>query len=571
MVKSVERSTGSSLDIVPLGGLGEFGKNMMTYRMDDSMVVVDAGIMFPSHEHAGVDLILPDTNYIDEHRKALQGIVITHAHEDHIGALPYVAKRLGVPVYGTKLTIAMIRKRLDEHELLDDVELVEVTPGESFSIGVFGVELVHVTHSLADAVAVVLETPFGKILHTGDFKVDDAPPIGPPIDLKRLASLGNEGVVCMLSDSTNAEVSGRTGAESSVAAALDELVRDAPGRVLLSCFTSSTHRIQVAIDIAAELGRKVALLGRSMVGNVQTAIDVGYLRVPAGVLWSTEDLENVPRSKQLVITAGSQGEQLSALSQIANDTHRYVKLEPGDRVILSSRVIPGNERAVNRVVNRLFRLGADVVQQRDAHVHVSGHGSAEDLDMVLRLVKPKSFIPIHGEWRQLFHHAKLARESGIDPENVILAEDGDVVRVHADGANGADGPGGAQVVDHFDLEHVLLDGSGLGMVEDCVVRDRRRLAATGVVVPMVSLSPGRRPQVSDILSRGFIESEDAEALLSEAHDAMLAAVEKLSSDDAENENAIEELLESTLKRFFRKRGIRRPVILPVVVTSEKEP
>jgi len=565
MAKSV-----NPVDIVPLGGLGEFGKNMMTYRMDDSMVVVDTGIMFPGTEHAGVDFILPDTSYVDEYRKALQGIVITHAHEDHIGALPYVAKRLGVPVYGTKLTIAMIRKRLDEHELLDDVELVEVTPGESFSIGAFGVELVNVTHSLADAVAVVLETPFGKILHTGDFKVDNAPPIGPPIDLKRLASLGDEGIVCMLSDSTNAEVSGRTGAESSVAAAFDELVRDAPGRVLLSCFTSSTHRIQVAIDVAAKLGRKVALLGRSMVTNVQTAIDVGYLRVPAGVLCTAEDLENVPRAKQLVITAGSQGEQLSALAQIANDTHRYVKLEPGDRVILSSRVIPGNERAVNRVVNRLFRLGADVVQQRDAHVHVSGHGSAEDLEMVLRLVKPKSFIPIHGEWRQLFHHAKLARASGVDPDSVVLAENGDVVRVTADGADG-DGSGRIQVVDHFDLEQVLLDGSGLGLVEDCVVRDRRRLAATGVVVPMVSLSPGGRLQVSDILSRGFIENEDAEALLSEAHDVMLAAVEKLSSDDAENEKAIEDLLESTLKRFFRKRGIRRPVILPVVVTSEEEP
>ena len=561
MAKSVERSAGSSIDIVPLGGLGEFGKNMMTYRCGDSMVVVDAGIMFPGPEHAGVDFVLPDTRYIDEYRKALQGIVITHAHEDHIGALPYVAKGLGVPVYGTKLTIAMIRKRLAEHELLDDIELVEVTPGDSFSIGAFGVELVHVTHSLADAVAVVLETPFGKILHTGDFKIDDAPPVGPPIDLKRLAALGDENVLCMLSDSTNAEVSGRTGAEASVAAAFDELVRDAPGRVLLSCFTSSTHRIQVAIDTAVAHGRKVALLGRSMVGNVQTAIEVGYLRVPAGVLWATEDLDNIPRSKQLVITAGSQGEQLSALSQIANETHRYVQLEPRDRVILSSRVIPGNERAINRVVNRLFRLGADVIQPGDAQVHVSGHGSAEDLDMVLRLVKPKSFIPIHGEWRQLFHHAKLARESGVDPDSVFLAEDGDVVRVDADSA---------QMVGHFDLEPVLLDGSGLGLVEDCVVRDRQRLAATAVVVPMVSLSKGRRPHVSDILSRGFIENENAEALLSEAHDVMLAAIEKLSTDDAENENALEDLLEKTLKRFFRKRGIRRPVILPVVVAAEDE-
>jgi ribonuclease J len=562
MAKSVERSAGSSLDIVTLGGLGEFGMNMMTYRLGDSMIVVDAGIMFPSTEHPGVNLILPDTSYVDEHRRALDGIVITHAHEDHIGALPYLVKQLGVPVYGTKLTLAMIRRRLDEHALLGDVELVEVSPGETFALGAFGVELVHVTHSLADAVAVILETPFGKVLHTGDFKVDDAPPVGPPIDLKRLAALGNEGVVCMLSDSTNAEVSGRTGAERSVAAAFEDVIRQARGRVLLSCFTSSTHRIQIAIDTAVALGRKVALIGRSMVDNVQTAIDVGYLRVPPGVLWAVEDLDDIPRGKQLVITAGSQGEQLSALSQIANDTHRHVALERGDCVILSSRVIPGNERSINRVVNKLFRLGADVVQPSDARVHVSGHGSAEDLDMVMRLVKPRSFIPIHGEWRQLFHHAKIAREGGIDADDVFLAEDGEVIRID---------PDGARTVDHFELEHVFVDGSGLGLVDDCVVRDRRRLAAAGVVVPMVSVSPGRRPHVSDILSRGFIDNEDAEALLSEAHDVMLAAVEGLSAGEAEDERTVEDLLESTLKRFFRKRGVRRPVILPVVVESEDEP
>jgi ribonuclease J len=562
MVKTVERRpAGGSLDIVPLGGLGEFGMNMMTYRMDESMVVVDTGIMFPTHEHPGVDLIVPDTSYVDEHLKGVSGIVLTHAHEDHIGALPHVIERFGVPVYGTKLTLAMVRRRLIQHDLQDEVELVEITPGEQFTIGAFGAELVHVTHSLADAVAVVLETPFGKILHTGDFKVDDAPPVGPPIDLKRLAALGNEGIVCMLSDSTNAEVSGRTGAEASVGAAFETIIRDAPGRVLLSCFTSSTHRIQVAIDVAVKLGRKVALVGRSMVDNVQTAIDVGYLRVPAGVLWAVEDLGSVPNSKQLVIIAGSQGEQLSALSQIANETHRYITLDPGDRVILSSRIIPGNERSVNRVVNRLFRIGADVIQPGDAKVHVSGHGSAEDLDIVLRLVKPRSFIPIHGEWRQLFHHAKLAREAGVDSDDVFLAEDGDVVRI--------DG-GGAQMVGHFETDPAMIDGSGLGLVEDCVVRDRKRLAATGVVVPMVSLTPGRQPQVSDILTRGFIDNDNAEALLSEAHDAMLAAISELSSEAADDENAIEVVVEAALKRFFRKKGVRRPVILPVVVQGEDE-
>ncbi len=563
MVKTVERrSTGSSLDIAPLGGLGEFGMNMMTYRLDESMVVVDTGIMFPATEHAGVDLILPDTSYIEEHLKGLQGIVLTHAHEDHIGALPHFVERFGVPVYGTKLTLAMVRKRLIQHSLQDKVELVEITPGAHFSIGAFDTELIHMTHSLADAVAVVFDTPVGKVLHTGDFKVDESPPVGPPIDLKRLAALGDEGVMCMLSDSTNAEVSGRTGAEASVGEAFETIIRDAPGRVLLSCFTSSTHRIQVAIDVAVKFGRKVALVGRSMVENVHTAIDVGYLRVPAGVLWATEDLGNIPKSKQLVITAGSQGEQLSALSQIANETHRFIKLDPGDRVILSSRIIPGNERSVNRVVNKLFRIGADVIQPGGAKVHVSGHGSAEDLDMVLRLVKPQSFIPIHGEWRQLFHHANLAREAGVDPDDVFLAEDGDVVRID---------DAGAQMVGHFDTEPVMVDGSGLGLVEDCIVRDRRRLAATGVIVPMVSLTPGRRPEVSDILTRGFIENENAEALLSEAHDAMLAAISKLADDEADNENAIEDVVEATLKRFFRKRGVRRPVILPVVVQGEEEP
>jgi len=559
MVKTASETAGRSVEIVPLGGLGEFGMNMMTYRFGDSMVIVDTGIMFPATEHAGVDLIHPDTSYVEEHLGTLRGIVLTHAHEDHIGALPFLVGKLGVPVYGTRLTLAMVRKRLIDREV--DVELIEITPGEPFSVGAFGAEVIHVTHSLADAVAVVLDTPFGKILHTGDFKIDDAPPVGPPIDLKRLAALGDDDVVCMLSDSTNAEVSGRTPAEISVAEPLESIVRDAPGRVLLSCFTSSTHRIQIAIDIAAKLGRKVALVGRSMVDNVQTVIDVGYLRAPSGVLWATEDLDQVPTSKQLVIIAGSQGEQLSALSQIANQTHRFVTLDPGDRVVLSSRVIPGNERAVNRVVNLLGRLGAEVTLPSAAHVHVSGHGSAEDLDTVIRLVKPRSFIPIHGEWRQLFHHGKLAREAGVDSDNVCIAEDGDVVRIDGEGT---------RMVDHFELEPAFVDGSGLGLVDACVVRDRRRLAATGVVVPMVSVTANGRAQVSDILTRGFIDNEGAEALLSEAHDAMLAAVAALSADEASDESAIENAVETTLKRFFRKRGVRRPVIVPVVVHGEDE-
>ena len=562
MANSVERGPADNpLSIVPLGGLGEFGLNMMTYHCGDDFLVVDTGLMFPGPEQPGVNLVLPDTTYLEEHRGALKGIILTHAHEDHIGSLPYVLRDFEAPVYGTRLTLGMVRRRLGEHGLLDRVELREVAPGESFNVGGFGAELVHVTHSLADAVAVVLDTPAGKVLHTGDFKVDEAPPVGPPIDLKRLAELGDEGIVCMLSDSTNAEIPGHTGAENSVTEAFEDIIENAPGRVLLSCFTSSTHRVQVAIDVAARLGRKVTLVGRSMVENTNIAIDLGYIRVPQGVLFPLEDLDKLPRRKQLVVTAGSQGEALSALSQIANDTHRYVSIEPGDRVILSSRVIPGNARLVNLVVNRLYRLGADVFQPDNAPVHVSGHGSADDLAMVLRLVRPASFVPIHGEWRQLFHHAKIARENGVASDGVFLAEDGDVLRFDGDGP---------AIVDHFDTVARLLDSSGLGLVDDCIIRERRRLSATGVIVPVLSLDPGGRPVVSDILTRGFIDTDDSEALLSEAHDVMLASLEELTTEEAESESGIENHVEARLKRFFRKKGIRRPVILPVVMELPEE-
>ena len=391
--------------------------------------------------------------------------------------------------------------------------------------------------------------------------MDEAPPVGAPIDLKRLAELGREGVLCMLSDSTNAEVAGRTGNESSVAGAIETLITEAPGRVIFSCFTSSTHRIQIALDVAAKLGRQVALVGRSMVENTQTAMDLGYIKAPAGLIRAIEELDQVPRHKQLFITAGSQGEPFSALAQVANDTHRYISVEAGDRVLLSARVIPGNTRAVNHVVNRLHRLGADVFQPGRADIHVSGHASAEDLDMVLRLVQPESFVPIHGEWRQLFHHAKIARDGGVDPDRVFLAEDGDVLRFEE---------GSAAIVDHFDTERELLDSSGLGLVDDCVVRDRRRLSAAGVVVPMLSLTSKGAPVVSDILSRGFVDNEEAEAMLSEAHDIVLDAVRALSSEESRSEQAVEDLVEMTLKRFFRKKGIRRPVILPVVLEAEEE-
>jgi ribonuclease J len=543
-----------------MGGLGEFGLNMMAYRFADTLLVVDAGIMFPSHETPGVDLLLPDTSYLDAHADRISGIVLTHGHEDHIGALPYLLRTHRVPVFGTRLTLGICRRRLEEHGLLGEVELREVAPGARARIGPFEVEFIYVSHSLADSVALAIRTPLGTVLHTGDFKIDEAPPVGPPIDLKRLAEIGEEGVLCLLSDSTNAEVPGKTGAEASVAPAIEEILKDAPGRVLLSCFTSSTHRIQIAIDLAAKHGRKAILSGRSMVENTAIATTLGVLRAPSDVLWPIEDIDRLEPREQLVITAGSQGEPMSALSQVANRTHRFVSLEPGDRVILSARAIPGNEKAINRVVNELFRLGADVYYPPRAAVHVSGHASAEDLAMLFRLVKPRHFVPIHGEWRQLYHHARLARESGLEEKDVFLTENGDVLRFDGEGA---------RLADRIETGRTLLDGSGLGLVDDCIVRDRRRLAATGIVVPMVSFSASKRLEVSDILSRGFIENEGGEELLAEAHDEMLRALKKLPQQNGYNESAVEELLESTLKRFFRKRSVRRPVIVPVVVSSEE--
>lgn len=563
MVKSAHprsRSRGGSvLEVIPLGGLGEFGLNMMVYRLGDDIIVVDAGVMFSSPENPGVDLLLPDTSYLDAHRDLVRGVVLTHGHEDHIGALPYLLREHPVPVCGTKLTLGLCRRRLEEHGLLERVELREVAPGARARLGAFEIEFIYVSHSLADAVALAISTPLGLVLHTGDFKIDEAPPVGPPIDLKRLGELGEQGVLCLMSDSTNAEVPGRTGAEASVTAGFEAIVEDAPGRVFLSCFTSSTHRLQIAFDLAAKYGRKVMLVGRSMVENVQIATSLGYLRAPSDLLWPVEDIARLPRAKQLVVTAGSQGEPMSALAQIANGTHRFAVAEPGDRVILSARSIPGNEKAINRVVNQLFKLGTEVFYPPKSNIHVSGHGSAEDLAMLLRLVKPRHFVPIHGEWRQLFHHAKIASATGVEPGSVFLAEDGDVLRFDGDGA---------RMADRIETGRLLVDASGLGIVEDCVVRDRRRLAAAGILVPMVSFNASKQLDVSDILSRGFIENEQGEALIAEAHDLMVEAVRGLPRGEQRNERAVEEVLETTLKRFFRRKSVRRPVIVPVVVTTE---
>ncbi|MEE9264598.1 MAG: ribonuclease J [Vicinamibacteria bacterium] len=545
------------LEIIPLGGLGEFGLNMMVIGMGDTCFVVDVGVMFPDSELLGVDLVIPDMSYVFNNKERVKGIFLTHGHEDHIGALPYLLREMQVPVYGTRLTLGMCRKRLEEHELADRVELNTVVPGESQTIGPFQIDFIRVSHSLADSMALAIETPYGRIIHTGDFKFDQSPVVGEPIDMHRLAAYGEKGVMALLSDSTNSEVKGHTGSEKDVIEAFEEIISRTPFRVFVACFTSSTHRVQLAIDLAAKYGRKVALLGRSMSQNVQTAMDLGYLRVPGDLLIRPADIPKTPRNKLLILTAGSQGEPFSALSQIAIDNHKHAAIEPGDAVILSARVIPGNERAVSRVINHLYRRGAEVIQPSAAEVHVSGHGSAEELKLMLNLVRPRHFIPIHGEWRQLVSHARIAEGLGIPSERVLLAEDGDVI---------AFDERGGRITRKEETGRVFVDGSGLGDVGDIILRDRQHLSEGGIVIPVVSINKqsGRVETPPEIITRGFLAGED-DSLLDEVRDLVIATVEGSPPEEVADWGLIKDKIQTELRRFFRKRTQRRPMILPIVM------
>ena len=545
------------LEIIPLGGLGEFGLNMMVISMGDTCFVVDVGVMFPDSELLGVDLVIPDMSYVFENRERVKGIFLTHGHEDHIGALPYLLSEMQVPVYGTRLTLGMCQSRLEEHKLADRVELVTVAPGESQTIGPFQIDFIRVSHSLADSMALAIETPYGRVIHTGDFKFDQSPVVGEPIDMHRLAAYGEKGVMALLSDSTNSEVSGHTGSEKDVTDAFEEIISRTPFRVFVACFTSSTHRIQLAIDLAAEYGRKVALLGRSMSQNVNTAMDLGYMRVPGELLIRPADIPKIPRNKLLVLTAGSQGEPFSALSQIAIDNHKHAAIEPGDAVILSARVIPGNARAVSRVINHLYRRGAEVIQPSLARVHVSGHGSAEELKLMLNLVRPRYFIPIHGEFRQLVSHARIAAGLGLPNERILLAEDGDVIAFDEQGG---------RITRKEETGRVFVDGSGLGDVGDIVLRDRQHLSEGGIVIPVVSINKqtGRVETPPEIITRGFLAGED-DSLLDEVRDLVIATVEDSPPEEVADWGLIKDKIQTALRRFFRKRTQRRPMILPVVM------
>ena len=547
------------LHIVPLGGLGEFGMNCMAIRWGDDIVVVDAGLMFPEAELLGVDIVVPDISYLLENRKHVRGIVLTHGHEDHIGALPWILSELNVPVWGTEFTLAYVEDKLEEHQLLDDADLREIRPGERFKLGPFTIHPIQVTHSLVDCVALAIHTPLGVVLHTGDFKVDPTPTDNRLFDLHAFAEYGKEGVLALLQDSTNVERKGYTPSERSVRRKFDEVFSHTQRRLYISCFSSSIHRIKLAVDVAREHGRKVCFIGRSMVNSSEIAEDLGYIQIPEGLLIQPGEMKNFAPEKVCVLISGTQGEPMSALSRAAVDNHKHAKIEKGDTVVLSSRIIPGNEKAIYRMVDHLFRREAHVIYDDGSYppVHVSGHASQEELKLIINLVRPKYFIPIHGEYRQLKLHAELARTMQGAVGNVMLIESGDVLEFDERGARKAG---------RINVGRVCIDsGSRTDVVEDLVIKDRRHLSEDGFVLPIIAINKltGRVETAPEIVTRGFNPGENG--LIERAREIVMETLNASSDEERADYGVIKEKIRADLKRYISKQTQRRPLIMPVIL------
>jgi len=546
------------LEVVALGGLGEFGMNMLALTCGETTIVVDAGVMFPDPELLGVDRIIPDLTYLQQ-KGRVAALVLTHGHEDHIGGVPHVLPLVDGPIYGTPLTLALVEPKLEEHGL-DGYRLVPVRPRDRVAVGPFTIEFIRVTHSIPDCVALAIHTAVGVVVHTGDFKVDQTPIDGQHFDVHRFAELGGADVLALFADSTNVDRRGFTGSEVDVVEAFEEIFTSATGKLIVAAFASSVYRMQILVDLAAQFDRKVAFIGRGMMRNSEIAQRLGYLKIPTGVQIRDSDIQAYPAQDVLCLATGSQGEPLSALSRIAIDDHRYVKVGPDDTVVLSARSIPGNEKAIGRVINHLSRRGTDVIYEGIKHVHVSGHGSEEELKLMLSLVRPRFFIPVHGEYRQLSQHARIAARvfAGRDPKpEILLTEDGDVL--HFDEA-------GARIAGKAPVGRVLIDDTRTGEVGDEVLRDRRHLAEDGLVVPVVAINKqtGALEGVPDIITRGFV-MEDSQALLADGARLLADVVEQASVEERTDQGLIQEKLRVELRRFFRKRSGRRPFVLPVIM------
>jgi ribonuclease J len=554
------------LEIVPLGGLGEFGMNMMVIACGDTAILVDAGVMFPEPELLGVDLVVPDLRQLEKYN--IRGLALTHGHEDHIGAVPHVLPLFDGPVFGTAFTLALVQSKLESRAedtpATSNVTVEEakrrltiVRPRERVTIGRFQIEFIRVTHSMPDCVALAITTPHGVVLHTGDYKIDQTPLDGDHFDFHRFAELGASGVLVLLSDSTNIDRKGFTGSELEVTDAFEEIFTSAAGRIVVAMFASSIYRMQILVDLAAQFDRQVAFIGRGVVDNAEIAQRLGYLRVPSGVLIRDSDVKSYPSQDVLCICTGSQGEPQAALPRIAIDDHRHVRLDPQDTVIFSAREIPGNEKAIGRVMNHVARRGADIVTDSMKRVHVSGHGSEEELKLVLSLVRPKFFVPIHGEYRQLARHARIASRVSRGTK-VLLAENGDVIRFDRDGG---------RIAEKTASGRILIDGTRSGEVGDEVLRDRRHLAGDGLVVPVVTLSgqSGSLEEAPDIITRGFVLDARTEALLEEIPSLLAATLDGASAEERTDPGLIKEKIRVDLQRFFRKRSGLRPLVLPVVM------
>ncbi len=534
----------NTLSVIPLGGVEEIGLNMTVFEYNADIVVVDAGLMFPEEDMLGVDFVIPDFSYLLDNREKIRGVILTHGHEDHTGALPFLLKEINVPVYGTPLTLGLVKEKLREHNL-ENVELISVKPREVINLGVFSVEFIRVTHSIVDGVGLGITTPVGLVVHTGDFKLDPTPVDGQLMDFHKFSEYGERGTLLLLSDSTNAEKGGFTFSEKEVRRVFEDIFSNTQGRIIIATFASNIHRIQQAIDVAVKYGRRIILCGKSIVSNAQIALDLGYLRIPQNMWLRLEDLNNLKDHEVVIITTGSQGEPMSVLSRIAIDEHKHIKIKDGDTVILSAKMIPGNERSIGKIINHLFRRGANVIYEKVSEVHVSGHASKEELKLMLNMVRPKYFMPVHGEYRHLVYHSMLAKKLDIPKENIFIFRDGDILEISAEGArkNGRVNSG-----------RIFIDGKGMGDVEEMVLRDRLRLAHDGIVLILLGIEKltGNIISGPEIISRGFVFEDASQEVINSVKELLSNTIKGLDKEIISDSSLLKAKLRSVLKKYLRR-------------------
>jgi ribonuclease J len=553
--------TPETIEAIPLGGLGEFGMNMMVLRYEDQMIVIDAGLMFPDEELLGIDIMVPDISFLIENASQVKAFLLTHGHEDHIGGLPFVLPALmHVPVYGTRYTLGLVKGKLEEHGLLAQAKLVTVKPRQVEQIGHFRVEFIHVTHSIVDAVMLAITTPAGTILHTGDFKIDSSPLDGQVMDLPTIAEYGSRGVLALFSDSTNSERPGFTPSETTVIERLDEIFHHARKKVVVCCFTSSIHRIQLVLNLAQKYNRKVVLAGRSMLANTKIASELGFLKIPDGILIKPQAALKLPKEQVALLMTGSQGEPMAALPRLAVDNYKNIVIEPDDSVIISARIIPGNEKTISRMINHIYKRDAHVYYDDGSlpPVHVSGHACAEELKLMLNLVRPKFFVPIHGEYRQLFRHAELAKSVHAVKGKVLIAETGDRIQFTADDA---------KIVGKVPVGRIFIDEGSLDEVEEVVVRDRRHLAEDGIVLPVLAINKatGKLEGQLEIITRGFVFIDGDDPLMSDSKERVLQTLAESTFEEVTDWAMIKEKIRTDLRRYLFKQTSKRPLVLPVIL------